>query len=210
MFARTKKSAGLEYVQLVENHREGGKVRQTVVATLGRLDQLRSTGQLDSLLASLARFAKKALLLSPSLSPDSVDVKPRKIGGPLVFQRLWEETGCQGIIDELLSRRNFEFPLERILFATVLQRIFAPGSDCSCFQWLTGYRIPGLDGAQLHHWYRAMAWLGEALSLDQQKGAVPFAPRCTKDLIEEALFQRNRDLLTEVGVVFFDTTTLFF
>lgn len=210
MFARTKKSAGLEYVQLVQNHREGGKVRQTVIATLGRLDQLRASGQLDKILASLARFAKRALLLSPALGEGFVDVEPRKIGGPLVFQRLWEETGCQDIINGLLLTREFEFPLERILFATVLHRIFSPGSDRSCFQWISGYRLPGLDEAQLHHWYRAMAWLGESLPLNQQAGSTPFAPRCTKDLVEEALFQRDRDLLSEIDVAFFDTSTLFF
>lgn len=210
MFARIKKSAGLPYLQLVENHREGAKVRQTVVATIGRLDQLQATGQLESLLASLARFAKQALLLVPNLSPDSVGVQPRKIGGPLVFQRLWEETGCQSIILDLLGTRKFEFPLERVLFATVLHRIFSPGSDRSCVQWLSGYRIPGIEGAQLHHWYRAMAWLGEMIPQDSQKGKSSIVPRRTKDLIEEGLFQRGRDLLTEIDMVFFDTTTLFF
>src|SRR6266536_1641256 len=36
-----------EYVQLVEGRREAGKVRQRVVATLGRLDELKASGQLD-------------------------------------------------------------------------------------------------------------------------------------------------------------------
>jgi len=43
--------------------------------------------------------------------------------------------------------------------------------------------------------YRAMAWLGEELPEDKQGGATPFAPRCTKDLIEERLFAERRDLL---------------
>jgi len=53
-----------------------------------------------------------------------------------------------------------------------------------------------------------MAWLGE--ELDNQRSATPFAPRCTKDLIEEALHQRRRDLFTNLDVVFFDTTALYF
>ena len=40
MFARTKKSGKYEYLQIVENHREGEKVNQRVIATLGRLDQM--------------------------------------------------------------------------------------------------------------------------------------------------------------------------
>ena len=35
-------------------------------------------------------------------------------------------------------------------------------------------------------------------------------PRCTKDLMEEALFDRGRDLFSEVGLVFFDTTSIYF
>ena len=41
-------------------------------------------------------------------------------------------------------------------------------------------------------------------------GATPFAPRCVKDLIEERLVERRRDLFSELSVVFMDTTTLSF
>jgi transposase len=55
-----------------------------------------------------------------------------------------------------------------------------------------------------------MAWLGEALPEDQQFAATPFAPRCTKDLIEEGLFAFRRDLFTSLDLVFFDTTSIYF
>jgi transposase len=55
-----------------------------------------------------------------------------------------------------------------------------------------------------------MAWLGEELPKDQQDGATPFAPRCIKDLIEEALFTHRRDLFSELNLVFFDTTSIYF
>ena len=44
MFARTKKSGRYQYLQIVENRREGSRVVQRVVATLGRLDRLRAKG----------------------------------------------------------------------------------------------------------------------------------------------------------------------
>jgi hypothetical protein len=210
MFARIKRTGGHEYVQIVENHRQDGRVRQTVIATLGRRDLLQSDDSLEALMASLARLTQHAIVVAEGMPEGRLGVNTWRIGGPLVFQRLWEETGCQEIIQNLLATRSFEFPLERILFATVLQRIFDPGSDRACTQWIQGYRIPGLEGAQLHHWYRAMGWLGELLPSTAQHGALPFGPRTTKDLIEEALFQRGRDLLTEIEVAFFDTTTLFF
>ena len=45
-----------EYLQLVEGRREGGKVRQRVVATLGRVDELKASGQLDRWAGALARL----------------------------------------------------------------------------------------------------------------------------------------------------------
>ena len=62
----------------------------------------------------------------------------------------------------------------------------------------------------LHHLYRAMAWLGEPLPKDQQWGATSLAPRCVKDRIEEDLFVARRDLFTGLGIVFFDTTSIYF
>src|SRR5205807_5899495 len=60
------------------------------------------------------------------------------------------------------------------------------------------------------HLYRAMAWLGEVLPEGQQAGAPPFAPRTNKDLIEEELFARRRNLFSGLDLVFFDTTSLYF
>src|SRR3954447_3292976 len=98
----------------------------------------------------------------------------------------------------------------RAVFATVLHRIMMSGSDRACEKWLADYDIPGVDGLALHHLYRAMAWLGEELSADEQGGATPFVPRTIKDLIEERLFARRRDLFSELSVVFMDTTSLSF
>jgi transposase len=63
---------------------------------------------------------------------------------------------------------------------------------------------------QLHHFYRAMAFLGGELPKEEQTGATPFSPRCVKDKIEEALFARNKDLFTTLDMVFFDTTSIYF
>jgi hypothetical protein len=49
MFFRQKKSGERVYLQIVENRWEQGQSQQRVIATLGRLDQLRESGQLDGL-----------------------------------------------------------------------------------------------------------------------------------------------------------------
>ena len=114
------------------------------------------------------------------------------------------------MIKQLLERRRFEFDVERAVFLTVLHRLVNPGSDRAADKWKNDYQIDGCELLQLHHLYRAMAWLGEELHKDQQVGKTPFAPRCTKDRIEEQLFAHRRDLFTDLQLVFFDTTSIYF
>jgi hypothetical protein len=59
MFARIKKSGKHEYLQIVENTRSDGKVRQRVIATVGRLDELQAKGKVETLIRSLARFSER-------------------------------------------------------------------------------------------------------------------------------------------------------
>jgi len=72
---------------------------------------------------------------------------------------------------QLLQGRKFEFDVERAVFLTVLHRLFASGSDRAAEVWRQRYAIRGVETLQLHHLYRAMAWLGEPLAEDQQAGA---------------------------------------
>jgi transposase len=210
MFFRTKTSGPRTYLQVVENRWEGGRSRQRVVATLGRLDQLQQNGQLDGLLASGARLARSVLLLSEHAQGRLPSISIRHIGPALVFQRLWQLTGCQHVIEQLLKGRRFEFPISRAVFLTVLHRLFDPGSDRAADKWKQSYQIDGCEDLQLHHLYRAMGWLGDELPRKEQADKTPFAPRCNKDLIEEALFARRRDLFTQLQLVFFDTTSIYF
>ena len=60
MYFRRKTSAGRAYLQIVESRRDGGQVRQQVIATLGRFDEWQTSGQLERLVRSGARFATKA------------------------------------------------------------------------------------------------------------------------------------------------------
>lgn len=210
MFVRTKKSGNYRYLQIVQNERVEGRVQQHVIATLGRLDVLQKTGQLDALLASCARFAEHSAVLSAHRQGRVAATEKVAIGPALVFERLWQELGFPQLFAQLLRDRKFEFEVERAVFLTVLHRLFAPGSDRAAEVWRRRYAIRGAENLQLHHLYRAMAWLGEPLPDDQQAGATPFAPRLVKDLIEEGLFQRTRDLFSGLDLVFFDTTSIYF
>lgn len=190
MFFRVKPSGPYRYLQLVENHREGRRTVQRVLVTLGRLDDLLAAGSTDALLRSLSRFGDKVRVLEAT---DLEKGKSQQLGPDLVFGRLWQEIGAERILEDLLQSRSFEFPVERAIYLTVLHRLFEAGSDRRAERWRRDVVVPGTEGIELHHLYRAMRWLGEV-----------------KDKVEEDLFARRRDLFTELSLAFFDTTSLYF
>jgi transposase len=210
MFFRQKRSGKYTYLQIVENRWEEGRSKQRVIVTLGRLDELREQGRLDGLLRSGAKFSHSAMLLTAQQRGELPVIVTQRIGPELIFQRLWSELKIPQVLMALLAPRRFEFPVERAVFLTVMHRLFHSGSDRNCMVWKADYHLPGTESLQLHQMYRAMAWLGEPLGKDDQEGATPFAPRCIKDQIEEGLFHRRRDLFSELALVFYDTTSIYF
>lgn len=208
MFLRTQTNADRTYLLLVESERVAGRVKQKVIARLGRLDQLLASGELDRLLASLGRLSEKYIVLGAHATGEAVGTCTRIVGPALIFERLWQELGIDAVIKEAGRGRRFGFELERAVFLSVLHRLFAPGSDRAAEKWKLDYAIAGTAGLALHQLYRTMAWLGEPLA--GTADAQPLSLRTRKDRIEEALFDRRRDLFTQLSVVFFDTTSIYF
>jgi transposase len=206
MFLRIKKSSGHEYLQIVENKRDGKKTRQRVIGTIGRTDELAEGGQVDQLLRSLAKYSSRALLLLAGTGDPQSEV--RKVGPVLIFERLWDKSGIGEIIRVLVRDRRYQFDVERAVFVTVLHRLMNSGSDRQAERWMQGYRITGVESLDLQHFYRAMAWLGSPTA--DQPLEDGFAPRCVKDMLEEDIFRRRRDLFTDMDLVFFDTTSIYF
>jgi transposase len=212
MFVRIKHNGNYDYLQLVDSQRIDGKVRQSVIGTLGRRDLLERGDSLAGLMASLNKFTRHAAVLADHRCGKSEMLWTRTLGPALVFGRLWEQLDVPAVLEELLAGRKFGFAVERAIFLTVLHRLLGSGgrSDRAAEKWREDHLIPGVEELELQHLYRAMAWLGEELAAARQEGATPFSPRCTKDRIEEALFARRRDLFTGLSLAFFDTTSLYF
>ncbi|MDE2465099.1 MAG: IS1634 family transposase [Alphaproteobacteria bacterium] len=199
-----KVARGHRYLYLAESVREDGRVRQRLIRPLGRKDHLLASGQLERLLESIGRHCERGIVLSQI---DSGEIRSRRIGGPLLFGGLWKRLGIAEVLEAVLAGRQFGFAVERAVFTATLHRLFVSGSDRDCAGWMTDYAIEGAGELALHHFYRAMAWLGEEVEASAP-GAL--APRCVKDVIEEKLFDRRRDLFTDLSLVFMDTTSLSF
>jgi len=210
MFVRVKPAGLYRYLQIAENYREGKKVKQKVLCTLGRLDQLAESGKVDALAQSLLRFGSHLKLLdllrAGALRLDS----DLSIGPQLVFGRLWGELGIDEVLHQVLAQRHFEFDVERAVFLTVLHRLMDPGSDRAAEKWKQDFRIPGVESLELHQLYRAMGWLGQPTGPLSNHASPELGQRTTKDRIEELLFARRRDLFSTLSVLFFDTTSIYF
>ena len=209
MYFRVKRSGPYAYLQIVESFREKSQVRQRVLSTVGRLDTLQATGQLDALMRSGLRFCQKLAVIDAHAAGQTEPVQVQRVGPDLVFGRLWETLQLGTILKRALQGRRYEFDVERAVYLTVVHRLFASGSDRAAERWREAYRLPGTETLQLHHLYRAMAFLGEP-NKAQPGARVLDTPRCTKDWIEEELFEQRRDLFSQIDLVFFDTTSIYF
>jgi hypothetical protein len=127
MFARVKavRSYGrtYQYVHLVENRRENGKVRQRIVGSLGRLDELLASGELQRIIQSLVAHCPQVKLVQAQREEALVTDADRVWGPVLVFERIWEELGFPELFRKLSAHRRFELgaalsrrqPAERVV-----------------------------------------------------------------------------------------------
>jgi hypothetical protein len=104
------------YLRLVQAFRDdSGKVRHRVVATLGREDELKTSGQLDQLAASFAR-----------LDPPRIGFR-REVGPLLLVQHVLERLGLVEIIDRQVPQRGrAELTTGEVVAALIANRLCAP------------------------------------------------------------------------------------
>lgn len=197
MFVRVKRSgtdsAAREYLQIVESRREGTAVRQRVVATLGRREEIVADGRLDGLLRSLAKFSERLQVVERVRTDGLLARETRTWGPALVFQRLWQQQQLPELLAKRSVSRQFEFDVERVAFALALQRLCAPGSDLQGSEWVRTVECEGFERIALQHMYRTVSFLASA-----------------REDIEKDLFFKDRDLFSRtLDLVFIDTTSTF-
>jgi transposase len=193
-----------EYVRVVEAYREGGKVKQRVVADLGRKDLL------VELLPKLRR------LLTGEVGIEAADRAEPQVGdasnwGPVLAVRaLFDQLGLWEILDQNLGRAK-GVPFADRAFVLVANRLIAPASEHGLAGWLETDFVCDRNGRRfIPHWHQRRrvrvhprqldAWYR---TLDQLHAA--------KDRIEVALYHRLRDLFNlKPDLVLYDITSTYF
>jgi hypothetical protein len=198
MFVRVKRvrtnGRDYRYLQIVETRRERGRVTQHLIANFGRLDEVVASGDLDRVIEGLVAHSR-TLQLIQRYRGGALQATWDKVWGPvLIFERLWEDLELPALLRRLVRRRRLALDFERVVFALVLQRILAPGSDRAGVKWSETVYARGFETLRLPHYYRALRVLWEK--------KVP---------IEQALYAKGLDLFNQpLDLVFFDTTSLYF
>ena len=137
MYTRIKRvkrgEQAYEYVQLVEGRREGGKVRQRVVATLGRLDELKASGQLDRFAGSFAR-----------LDPPPVGTH-REVGPLLLVAHYLRRLGLVSLVDEIAPVRGRSLLTHgEVIAALVANRLCGPAPLYDIASWASAAAVAEL------------------------------------------------------------------
>jgi hypothetical protein len=99
MFVRRTIARGHTYLKIVRNERQGDKVRQKVLFTLGRLDVLQESGELDGIVSALSRYCEKQEIIDFTR-----DMKVEKVyyfGAVDVIRKMMERLGLWEMFEEI-------------------------------------------------------------------------------------------------------------
>src|SRR5271157_2617064 len=206
MFLRQAKAGSHTYLRLVENYREGNRVRQRVVLHLGRKDLL--APHLDSLVRVL----------------QAEEPAPRWVGvgqlstpqawtwGPVLAARhLFDELALGPILDGPRPPLRHGQPLSERVFPLVAYRLTRPGSEHALAAWLEDFYVCNAAGSRWQAQWKA--WRRVKVSFEQLKlwyqTLDDLLPE--KGRIEKELYFRLRDLFSlQPDLVFYDLTSTYF
>jgi len=192
-FPRKKDGSLRQYLQLVETYREGKKVKQRILLSLGRVDDLRTSGELDRMADALVRLSEREKIvdLAKELAATS-----NKVFGPVaVFRHLWKKLGMpKAIADAVQKETFFGYDVEAAVFRMVLGRLLNPKSKLMTHRWAETIFWDDGEVVDLQHYYRALGVLARNVGR-----------------IEENHYFHGRDLFTPApDLLFFDTTSVYF
>jgi transposase len=209
MYPRTVKvrsSSGTvnEYVRIVEAYRENGKVKQRVVADLGRKDLL------IEILPKLRKLLTGEDDSHPT-DPNEPQIADASTWGPvLVIRALFDQVSLWDILDQYLGKAK-GVPFADRAFALVANRLIAPASEHGLAGWLETDFVCDRKGRRfIPHWHRNRRVRVHPRQLDAWYRTLDQLLEA-KDQIELALYRRLRDLFSfKPDLVLYDITSTYF
>jgi len=192
MFIRVTKSKNHEYVKVVENYREDGKVKQRVIANLGKLEDI-SQREAENIASKLLLLAKSKKAVTQNELLPNLEELGRYNYGYVVYRKLWNRFKLDEILDKLVEGREIEYDFKSVIFSMVVDRLLKPKSKLALFNNKDDYFNLN-DKLNINHIYRSLDILSQ-----------------NKINIEESLFNQNKTLFNiSTDIVFYDVTTFYY
>lgn len=188
MFVKITKSGNHKYCQMVSSHREGGKIKHTVLFNLGRLDSIEGNPSFQNLAFRLLEISKAKSVTNLD------DISEAEISnwGYIVYKRIWEQFGLDSTLAKITKKGKTQFDLSKSSFLMVANHLLAPKSKLAIYAGQDRYT--NLSPVELNELYRSLDILSKH-----------------KEHLEEEMYLVNRNLFNmEVDVVFYDVTTFSF
>lgn len=187
----TRNKKGDAYYHLVESYREGGKVKQRTLLSLGKVEE----GKLEQLSQAISKHLDTIYVLDLARH---VDIKEAYIYGSLyVLERLSEQLGIDHILKEIgHQHKRLTIDLKKVLFTLIASRFIKPVSKLALYDHWIERLYPVMVDHQiaLQHIYRSLDILSRH-----------------KEQIEQSLYLHRRDLFSiNLDIVLYDLTTLRF
>lgn len=221
MFIRSNKvrsSSGEihEYVRIVESVREDGRVKQKILANLGRRDTL------EAVLPALTRFLQgeddSQKLARELHEKGSLEVIDASTWGPmLIVRHFFQQLGLWQLLDsgrrwpKLLPEEDPNDDWPSRVVALIANRLVCPTSEHGLAAWLeTDYVCDRYGSRYLPHWKQQGRVRVDQVQLQRWYRTLDHLI-LNKDAVEVALYHRLRDLFHfEPELVFYDLTSTYF
>ncbi len=208
MFLRSVKASNgrHEYLRLVENYREGEKIRQRVVLHVGRKDLL--APHLDALVRLLQTDQQNPTWVST----EEVSTPQAWTWGPvLVARHLFDSLSLGPILDRASPSLRHGQPLSERVLPLLTNRLTRPGSEHALAQWLEDFYIVTSEGRRWTPQWKASRRV--KVSFEQLRLWYETLDDllAQKTNLETGIWQELRDLFSlEPELVFYDITSTYF
>ena len=199
------------YLQILQSFRKDGRARQRVVANLGRVDLLGN--DLDRLVAGLSKYCKDEFVSANQLQCK----ESLSWGAVLLARHLWRQMDLSEVIHKSCPSSRLKFDMAETSFVLVANRLCEPRSEHGLARWLEHTFVCDSEGRRWEP-----EWLAPHRISKKQRVKVQYRQLnrwyrtldvllAGKEKIEEALYQRVRDLFSvKVDLVFYDLTSSYF
>jgi len=191
LYLKVVKSKGYEYLKFVESYREGKRVRQRVIANLGRLDILLENEALIEKLFD--KLNKGNYFKIDDLNKDG-EANIYNYGY-IIIKKVWEDYKLNEFFEKVLKNKKIESKeIIKVIFSLVINR--ALKSELSKLGYFKDkeYFIGLNEDVKLHKLYSTLEILEEI-----------------KEELEDYLLKKSINLFNrDLQVAYFDVTTIYF